>query len=49
MNYAMMIKEYRDRALLSQQDLAAILNVSIVSVNRWENVITNQRLKQKEN
>ena len=42
-----MIKEYRDRALLSQQDLAAILNVSIVSVNRWENGHHEPTIKAK--
>lgn len=42
-----MIKEYRDKALLSQQDLAAILNVSIVSVNRWENGHHEPTIKAK--
>lgn len=37
MNYAMMIKEYREKALISQQDLADLLGVAFVSVSRWEN------------
>lgn len=37
MNYAMMIKEYREKTLISQQDLADLLGVAFVSVNRWEN------------
>jgi len=37
MNYAMMIKEYREKTLISQQDLADLLGVAFVSVSRWEN------------
>ena len=36
-NYALKIKEYRQRKLLTQEDLAKVLNVSVTSVTRWEN------------
>lgn len=36
-NYALCIKEYRQRKLLTQEDLAKILNVSVTSITRWEN------------
>ena len=47
MNYALMIKEYRDRTLISQQELADLLGVSPVSVNRWENGHYEPTLKAK--
>ena len=36
MDYAMKIKEYRLKQFLSQTDLAILLHVSTVTVNRWE-------------
>lgn len=36
-NYAIKIKEYRQRRLLTQEDLAKILGVSVTSITRWEN------------
>ncbi len=47
MNYALMIKEYRKKALLSQQDLAEQLKVSSISVNRWENGHHEPTIKAK--
>ena len=47
MNYAMMIKEYREKTLISQQDLAKLLNVAFVSVNRWENGEHQPTMKAK--
>ncbi len=35
-NYPKKIKEYRERKFLTQYELAKILNVSYVSVCRWE-------------
>lgn len=35
-NYAEKIREYRERKLLTQTDLAKILGVGMVSVSRWE-------------
>lgn len=36
-NYAIKIKEYRQIKLLTQEDLAKVLNVSVTSITRWEN------------
>lgn len=35
-NYALKIKEYRERKFLKQDELAKILGVSKVSITRWE-------------
>jgi DNA-binding XRE family transcriptional regulator len=37
MTYAEKIKKLREVILISQGELADILNVSVVTVNRWEN------------
>ncbi|MCQ3035838.1 MAG: helix-turn-helix domain-containing protein [Bacilli bacterium] len=37
MNWAESIKQLRERMLLTQTELASKLDVSFVSVNRWEN------------
>ncbi len=37
MTYAEKIKKLRDVMFISQGELAEILNVSVVTVNRWEN------------
>lgn len=36
MNYAKKIKEYRNKVLITQQELAKILGVGIVNISRWE-------------
>lgn len=36
MNYAKKIKEYREKELLTQQQLAKKLGVGVVNVSRWE-------------
>ena len=36
MDYAKAIKEYRNKVLITQVELAKILGVSFASVNRWE-------------
>jgi DNA-binding XRE family transcriptional regulator len=36
MDYPQKIKEYREKEFLSQSDLAKLLGVSFVTVNRWE-------------
>lgn len=36
MDYSKAIKEYREKVLLTQVELAKILDVSFASVNRWE-------------
>lgn len=37
MNYSKLIKEYRNKLFITQEELANVLGVSFVSVNRWEN------------
>lgn len=37
MTYANNIKKLREVLLVSQTELAQMLNVSVVTVNRWEN------------
>mgnify|MGYP003299253744 CR=1 FL=1 len=36
MNYPQKIKEYREKVLCTQEELAKKLGVSFASVNRWE-------------
>ena len=36
MNYAKKIKEYREKVLITQQELAKILGVGLANVSRWE-------------
>ncbi len=47
MDYPKMIKEYREKFFISQTDLAKILHVSFVTVNRWENGHFEPTLKCK--
>lgn len=47
MNYAEKIKKLRERMLITQQELANILDVSIVTVNRWENKKFEPTMKEK--
>lgn len=36
MDYSILIKEYREKVCITQEELAKQLGVSFVSVNRWE-------------
>ena len=47
MNYAKAIKELRENLLLSQDEFAKILEVSIQTVNRWENDKHEPTIKAK--
>jgi len=47
MTYADNIKKLREELLISQIELAQILNVSVVTVNRWENGKFNPTIKLK--
>ena len=47
MDYPKLIKEYRNKLLITQEELANILGVSFVSVNRWENGHFNPTMKIK--
>lgn len=48
-DYAKKIREYRERRLLTQHELAKILNVSYVSICRWETGRFDQTWKPKRN
>ncbi len=37
MDYSKLLKELREKLIISQSELANILDVSFSSVNRWEN------------
>jgi len=37
MDYAKLSKALREKLIITQEELAKILDVSFVSVNRWEN------------
>lgn len=47
MNYAKMIKQYRERELLTQAQLAQKLGVGIVNVSRWENGLFEPTMETK--
>ena len=47
MNYAKAIKNLRDILLLSQDELAKLLDVSVQTVNRWENDKHEPTIKAK--
>lgn len=37
MKYKLLIKKLREKLVISQEELASLLDVSFASVNRWEN------------
>ena len=45
--YAEKIKKLREKLIISQHDLAEMLDVSFVTVNRWENGKFEPSLKTK--
>ncbi len=47
MNYSILIKSLRDKMLVSQQELARLLDVSFATVNRWEKNRTTPSIKAK--
>ena len=47
MNYAEAIKALRKKMLVTQTELAALLGVAFVSVNRWENGAYEPTMKVK--
>jgi len=47
MNWAELIKELRNRMLLTQEELASKIGVSFASVNRWENSEHEPTMKVK--
>ena len=47
MKYAEAIKTLRQKMLITQTELANLLGVSFVSVNRWENGVFEPTMKIK--
>ena len=47
MEWPLLIKQLREAMLLTQNELASILGVSFVSVNRWENSVNQPTMKMK--
>ena len=47
MNWAKNIKKLGNKMLLTQQELAKLLNVAYVSINRWENGVHEPTMKVK--
>ena len=47
MNWAENIKKLRNKMLLTQQELAKLLNVAYVSINRLENGVREPTMKAK--
>lgn len=45
--YAKIIKQYREDTLISQEEFASMIGVSFASVNRWENGHFEPTLKAK--
>jgi DNA-binding XRE family transcriptional regulator len=48
MNYSKEIKKYREAHFITQKDLAEILGVSFVTVNRWETGKYEPTIKTKK-
>jgi len=48
MDYIKSIKKLREKAFLSQTELAQILGVSFTTVNRWENGKFEPTIKMKK-
>lgn len=46
-DYPKKIKELRNKMFVTQQELAGILNVSFISVNRWERGYFEPTMKLK--
>lgn len=49
MDYQRLVKELRNKLILSQQEFAGLLNVSFASINRWETGNIGNICKEKEN
>ena len=47
MDYSKLIKELREKMILSQAELAELLGVSFASVNRWEQGHHEPTIKSK--
>ena len=47
MDYQTLIKEFRNKMLLTQEEFAKFLGVSIASVTRWETGVNEPTMKVK--
>lgn len=47
MDYKHLLKRIRDTLLVSQADLAKMLNITFATVNRWENGHHEPSIRQK--
>lgn len=48
MDYGKIIEEYRENNLLSQQEFADLLGVSVITISRWEQSKYSPILKMKK-
>ena len=48
MDYPKLLKKYREKMFLSQEDLAQKLGISYVTFNRWENGKFEPTIKMKK-
>ena len=48
MDYGKIIKEYREKNLLSQQEFADLLGVSVITISIWEQSKYSPTLKMKK-
>lgn len=47
MDWSLIIKELRNKILLTQAELAELIGVSFATINRWENKKNEPTMKQK--
>ena len=48
MDYPKLLKAYREKMFMSQEELAQTLGISYVTVNRWENGKFEPTIKMKK-
>lgn len=46
-DYPALVKKLRDKLIISQEELAKLLEVSFATINRWENGHTEPAIKAK--
>lgn len=46
-DYPELVKKLRDKLIISQEELAKLLEVSFATINRWENGHTEPTIKAK--
>lgn len=46
-DYPALVKKLRDKLIISQEELAKLLEVSFATINRWENGHTEPTIKAK--